>query len=812
MTGYPAWLDAYLDWEHRSRGQIHNYLDAFFSTARYPITPYAVIALAWNPYLDGGKVRWRHRKEMSFAWPAERAQLIDTIMAAAPYADVGVCPYLMKDRHRRKGNSLTRHSAHADIDEGFDERMEQGVRDLPGGCAVGSGQPEHAHVYSLMAEHGSEVLDLPNHEHLCRVLGKWFHATDPKISDNDMMRMPGTWNFKPRAYDPDAAPLPVTWVVGPPEDRPDAIRLRRYLGTRKVGPGYSGTSGGAHGGGPGCLAETEPVDLTWHLGVKAALKQRTPSRRPVQGHRPVCGHPPHRGCLRGCRPDPAADPVGDQPARGPARADRGALRRRRRQVLRQDHRGPRREAQGRSYGWRRPGRPAGGSRAADGHAERVAVLRSQRRVSRPRSCERGDGVGHMRIRLPRPTLLHLRQRRLAARRRTASRAEITRLLGNRYRSAHTRTVLDLIQHSPSTAHITDNPLAEYVNVPNGMVAWKTGDLLPHSPDYRSTVQLPVEYDPNAKCPLFEKFIAEVLPPDLYEPTGDSPGFIWELIGYTLYSGNPLHVAVLLYGKGRNGKGTLIRVLKALLGERNCSTVGLHQLVENRFRAATLFGKLANLAGDLDSKWLDNTAMFKAITGGDTIQAEHKYGAAFDFSPWALPFYSTNKAFGSADSSEGWVARWVVVPFPTSFMGREDRTLDAKLQLRRRVSRHPAPRHRSAAGADGTRPVHRAAVAAGGQDRVRGRVRRGAGLAGRVLRARPRRVDPAQGPLRRLPQPRLQRRPEGARRARVLQPDGADQRRPRRYPAGRTRGFAGVRRRGGAAQGAGAQAQKAQAGA
>ena len=78
--------------------------------------------------------------------------------------------------------------------------------------------------------------------------------------------------------------------------------------------------------------------------------------------------------------------------------------------------------------------------------------------------------------------------------------EITRLLGNRYRSAHTRSVLDLIRHSPSTMRITDNPLAEWVNVPNGMVAWKTGDLLPHSPDYRSTVQLPVEYDAGRQVP------------------------------------------------------------------------------------------------------------------------------------------------------------------------------------------------------------------------------------------------------------------------------------------------------------------------
>jgi P4 family phage/plasmid primase-like protien len=252
-------------------------------------------------------------------------------------------------------------------------------------------------------------------------------------------------------------------------------------------------------------------------------------------------------------------------------------------------------------------------------------------------------------------------------------AEVVRLLGNRYRPAHTRNVTDIIEHQAGCARITDTPIAELVNVPNGMIRWSDGALLPHDAGYLSTVQLPVEYVPGARCPLFEKFLREVLPAELVDS-----GFIWELIGYALYSGNPLHVAVLLLGKGRNGKGTLIRVLKALLGEHNISTVSLHELTENRFRAATLYQKLANLAGDLDSKWLENTALFKKITGHDGIQGEYKYGANFEFDPWALPIYSANKAFGSPDSSEGWVARWVVVPFPNSFLGREDRTLDAKL--------------------------------------------------------------------------------------------------------------------------------------
>ncbi len=260
------------------------------------------------------------------------------------------------------------------------------------------------------------------------------------------------------------------------------------------------------------------------------------------------------------------------------------------------------------------------------------------------------------------------------------RGEIARLLGNKHRPAHTKPVLDRIQYSSSTPILEDKPLSQYINCPNGMLDWKTGTLYKHSPDYLSTVQLPVEYNPAARCPDFEVFIAEVLPPDLFLPTPECPqGFIWELLGYLLYSGNPLQVAILLHGLGRNGKGVLIRVLKALLGEQNYSAVGLHELVENRFRAATLFRRLANLAGDLDAKWLESTATFKKITGNDVLQAEHKYGASFHFTPWCVPLYSINKPFGSADSSEGWVARWIIVPFPNSFVGREDRGLDAKLQ-------------------------------------------------------------------------------------------------------------------------------------
>jgi len=188
----------------------------------------------------------------------------------------------------------------------------------------------------------------------------------------------------------------------------------------------------------------------------------------------------------------------------------------------------------------------------------------------------------------------------------------------------------------------------------------------------STVQLNVDYDPGAQCPAFERFVSQVVPPDVVDT-------IWELIGYLMYSGNPLHKAVMLTGTGRNGKGTFLRVMVELLGRQNITTASLHDLVNTRFTTASLFGRLANIAGDIDGSYLETTATLKGVTGGDTISAEHKNRDRFDFTPWAVPVFSANKIPGSADTTIGYLSRWLIVNFPHDFTGHENRTLDTVLR-------------------------------------------------------------------------------------------------------------------------------------
>ncbi|MFG3205002.1 phage/plasmid primase, P4 family [Streptomyces sp. NPDC048192] len=246
------------------------------------------------------------------------------------------------------------------------------------------------------------------------------------------------------------------------------------------------------------------------------------------------------------------------------------------------------------------------------------------------------------------------------------------LLGENYRRSYAVNAEDVVRSR--IPDIECEPIPEVINFRNGLYYWQTGMLVPHSPDVLSTVQLSVDWDPTAGCPEFDAFLGQVL-------HADTVDMMWELIGYLMYSGNPLHKAVMLTGSGRNGKGTFLRVLEALLGKQNISSASLTDLVTNRFATASLFGKIANIAGDIDGTYLETTGVFKNITGLDSIRAEHKGRDGFEFTPWAVPVFSANKIPGSADTTVGYLSRWVIQHFPHNFEGREDRTLDQRLQTK-----------------------------------------------------------------------------------------------------------------------------------
>jgi P4 family phage/plasmid primase-like protien len=253
----------------------------------------------------------------------------------------------------------------------------------------------------------------------------------------------------------------------------------------------------------------------------------------------------------------------------------------------------------------------------------------------------------------------------------ALRAEINRLLGDRWKPPHANAAIEWLRSTPPSAalHVVSEPYV--VNVANGLLDLRAPRLTlrPHSPDFVSTVQIPVAYEAGARCPKIRAFLDEMVPRDAIP-------LVFELFGYALVSGNPYQVAVLILGEGENGKGTLLRLFEALVGEENYSALTLHNLTE-RFGPADLHGKLLNTCDDLDARSVDKTDFFKMLTGGGVIRGETKGVDAFNFRGIALPVFAANEAPLTSDQSRGWFRRWLILPMdrmPT----RRDPDLAAKL--------------------------------------------------------------------------------------------------------------------------------------
>ena len=197
-----------------------------------------------------------------------------------------------------------------------------------------------------------------------------------------------------------------------------------------------------------------------------------------------------------------------------------------------------------------------------------------------------------------------------------------------------------------------------INVRNGLYNVMEDTLEPHTPEYYSTVQLNVTYDTKADCPLFKKFLADSMGGDM-----DQVRLIQEMLGYFLIPVNSAQKCFVIVGVASAGKSVLLRVLNdVLLGKQNVSNVSWQALNE-RFKTAELFGKLANIFADLPTKNIDDNGIFKALVGEDYLTVEKKNKNPFSFQSSARLLFSCNsipKNYG--DRSEGFYRRLIIIRF------------------------------------------------------------------------------------------------------------------------------------------------------
>jgi P4 family phage/plasmid primase-like protien len=242
--------------------------------------------------------------------------------------------------------------------------------------------------------------------------------------------------------------------------------------------------------------------------------------------------------------------------------------------------------------------------------------------------------------------------------------------GNRYRKDHVTQVASIIKaRNPRINGLGPKNL---INVRNGMLDWETLELFSHDPKYYSTYQVNAVWDPKSKCPVTDAWMESIFGTEIIK-------LLWQVMGVTIHPAMGFQKAIALIGGGLNGKGTFLRLCHALLPDSAICAIDPKVLTSNRFASAELFGKTANICGDIERFTFNSTAEFKKITGEDIINAERKNGHPFTFQSEATMLFSGNKMPASRDTSLGWFRRWLIIPMNRTIQGPPDRTLNERMK-------------------------------------------------------------------------------------------------------------------------------------
>lgn len=171
-----------------------------------------------------------------------------------------------------------------------------------------------------------------------------------------------------------------------------------------------------------------------------------------------------------------------------------------------------------------------------------------------------------------------------------------------------------------------------LNVANGTIDLRTGQLREHRRDDLITKVLPVAYDAsNPKCDRWEAFLQQVM-------GGNQQliSFLQKAIGYSLTGLTSEQCLFFLYGSGANGKSTMLELMRELLGEYSTQadfTTFLERKGDGpRNDIARLYGARAVTSSEVGEGKRLNESLMKTLTGGDVIAARYLYAEAFEFTP------------------------------------------------------------------------------------------------------------------------------------------------------------------------------------
>jgi putative DNA primase/helicase len=220
---------------------------------------------------------------------------------------------------------------------------------------------------------------------------------------------------------------------------------------------------------------------------------------------------------------------------------------------------------------------------------------------------------------------------------------------------------------------------DLLNCKNGVVDFRTGTLSQHDHTQRFTYCVPVDYEVSDFSEWI-KYLSGVV-----GGGQEIIDYLQMALGYSFTGWTSEEVLFYLWGPTRSGKGTVAEVVMRLLPNPLSTMVDFNSFTAKRegdvsnFDLAELKPSRLIFASESQRNQSLNPAKIKQLTGGDLIRACFKHRNFFAYRPqfkvWMLSNWPVN---GDPEDDALW-GRVRVIPFPNSFLGKEDKTKKARLK-------------------------------------------------------------------------------------------------------------------------------------
>ena len=253
---------------------------------------------------------------------------------------------------------------------------------------------------------------------------------------------------------------------------------------------------------------------------------------------------------------------------------------------------------------------------------------------------------------------------------------ISTYLGRYATGAKLSSILKLIQ-ADQDVH-SDFPIKLFntrplVNVLNGTlhINVDTGEitLKPHSADDYVTVQLPVYYDPKAKCVHWLKFID-----DITNGRKDDQAVLQEFSGYPMLPHCKFQKALMLKGGGSNGKSVFFNVIKAIFGDIGDDGRGYVSSSDpskwaKDFRLMPLHHSWLNISSDMENDMRGAEGVFKKVVCGEILEDSYKHKDPIPFKTRSKLMMACNFFPTVNDTSDGFMRRWLIVELTQHYVAK-----------------------------------------------------------------------------------------------------------------------------------------------